>query len=201
MTNMGKITGLIVFIAIITSGVSFADTYQCRLSASRSALEGRFDVTRDIDQGFLTAGIGALSSNNSDDYKIADVKLTLGNEIIAPGLRCDLGFKGLLGSVEKDHEDGDLMALGFMISAAYEIPRIVSPIPIELSAALCVSPKPLCFLDSERYLEIGTNLSFNIIRNGAIVIGYKYIKVRIDNDPGHWNMSDDVVIIGLQLKV
>jgi hypothetical protein len=88
-----------------------------------------------------------------------------------------------------------------MLSAAYEIPRIISPIPVELSAAVCVSPKPLSFLDSERYLEIGTNLSFNIIRNGAIVLGYKYIKVRIDEDPGHWNMSDDVVFFGLQLKV
>ena len=201
MTNMGKITGFIVFIAIITSGISFADTYHFRLSASRSALEGRFDVTRDIDHGFLTAGIGAVYGNNSDDYKIADVKLTLGNEILVPGLRCDLGFKGLLGNVEKDHEDGDLMSLGFMLSAAYEIPRTVSPVPVELSAAVCASPEPLCFLDSERYLEIGTNLSFHIIRNGAIVLGYKYIKVRIDEDPGHWNMSDDVVFIGLQLKV
>ena len=201
MTDMKKVTGFIVFIAIITSGISFADTYDFRLSAGRSALEGRFDVTRNIDQGFLTAGIGAVYRNNSDDYKIADVKLTLGNEILVPGLRCDLGFKGLLGDVEKDHEDGDLMAIGFLLSAAYEIPKTVSPIPVELSAVVCASPEPLCFLDSERYLEIGTNLSFYIIKNGAIVLGYKYIKVRIDDDPGHWNMSDDVILIGFQLKL
>jgi hypothetical protein len=198
---MKKITGFIVFIAIITSGISFADTYNFRLSASRSALEGRFDVTRDIDQGFLTAGIGGVYRNNSDDYKIADVKVTLGNEILVPGLRCDLGFKGLLGDVEKDHEDGDLMAIGFLLSAAYDIPKTVSPIPVELSAVVCASPEPLCFLDSERYLEIGTNLSFYIIRNGAIVLGYKYIRVRIDDDPGHWNMSDDVILIGFQLRL
>ncbi len=198
---MKKVTGFIVFLGIITSGVSFADTYNFRLSASRSALEGRFDVTRDIDQGFLTAGIGAVYRNNSDDYKIADVKVTLGNEILVPGLRCDLGFKGLLGDVEKDHEDGDLMAIGFLLSAAYEIPKTVSPIPVELSAVVCASPEPLCFLDSERYVEIGTNLSFYIIRNGAIVLGYKYIRVRIDDDPGHWNMSDDVILIGFQLRL
>jgi hypothetical protein len=201
VTDMKKITGFIVFIAIITSGISFADTYNFRLSASRSALEGRFDVTRDIDQGFLTAGIGGVYRNNSDDYKIADVKVTLGNEILVPGLRCDLGFKGLLGDVEKDHEDGDLMAIGFLLSAAYEIPKTVSPIPVELSAVVCASPEPLCFLDSERYVEIETNLSFYIIRNGAIVLGYKYIRVRIDDDPGHWNMSDDLILIGFQLKL
>jgi hypothetical protein len=164
-------------------------------------LEGRFDVTRDIYPGSLTAGIGAVYNNNSDDYKIADLKLTLGNEILLPGLRCDLGFKGLLGDVEKDHEDGDLMAIGFLLAAAYEIPETVSLIPIELSAAICASPEPLCLLDSERYLEIGTNLSFRIIRNGAIVLGYKYIKVRIDDDSGHWNMSDDMVLIGFQLSL
>ncbi len=198
---MKKIIGFIVFIAIITSGISFADTYHFGLSAGRSALEGSLDVTRDIGQAFLTAGIGAMYSNNSDYYKIAHMKLTLGNEILVPGLRCDLGFKGLLGDVEKDHEDGDLMAIGFLLSAAYEIPMTISPIPVELSAAVCASPEPLCFLDSERYLEIGTNLSFHIIRNGAIVLGYKYVKVRIDEDPGHWNMSDDVVLIGFQLKL
>jgi len=201
VTDTKKITGFIVFIAITMSGVSFADTYHWRLSAGRSALEGRFDVTREIDQGLLTAGVGAVYSNNSDDYKIADVKFSLGNEIFVPGLRCDLGFKGLFGDVEKDHRDGDLMAMGFLLSAAYETPRTISPIPVVVSVAVCASPEPLCFLDSERYLEIETNLSVHIIENGAIVLGYKYIKVRIDDDPGHWNMSDDFVFIGFQLKL
>jgi hypothetical protein len=198
---MKKIIGFIVFIAIITSGISFADTYHFRLSASKSALEGRFDVTRDIEQGLLTAGIGAMYSDDSDDYKIADVKLTLGDEMLVPGLRCDLGFKGFLGDIDKDHEDGDLMAIGFLLSAAYEIPKIVSPIPVELSAAVCASPEPLCFLDSEGYLEIEANLGLHIIENGAIVLGYKHIRVRIDDNPGHWNMSDDVVSIGFQLRL
>ena len=201
MTDTKKITGFIVFIAISVSGVSFADTYHWRLSAGRSALEGRFDVKRDIDQGLITAGVGAMYSNNSDEYKIADVKFTLGNEIIVPGLRCDLGFKGLLGDVERDHRDGDLMAIGFLLSTTYETPRTVSPIPVEISVAACASPEPLSFLDSERYLEIETNLSVHIIENGAVVLGYKYIKVRIDDDTGHWNMSDDVFFIGLQLKL
>ena len=198
--NMKKITGAIVFIAIITSGICFADTYQFRLSASRSALEARFDVTRDIKRGYITAGIGGVYNDNHDDYKIADVKFALGDKILIPGLKCEVGFKGLLGEVEKDHRDGDLMAIGFLLSAAYEIAEIPLPIPVEVSASVCVAPSPLCFWDSERYLEIGTSLGFHIVKNGAIVLGYKYIKVRIDEHHRHWNMRDDVVFVGLRLK-
>ena len=197
---MKKIIGAIVFIAIITSGISFADTYHFELNASGSSLHARFDVTRDLDQAYLTAGIGGVYNDNDDDYKIADVKFALGNEILTPGLKCELGLKGLLGEVEKDRKDGDLMAIGFLLSAAYETPKTVSPIPVEVSASVCFAPSPLCFLDSESYLEIGTSLGFNIVKNGAIVLGYKYIKVDIDEDSADWNMSDDVVFVGVRLK-
>ena len=197
---MKKIIGAIVFIAIITPGISFADTYHFELNASGSSLQARFDVTRDLDQAYLTAGIGGIYHDNDDDYKIADVKLALGNEMLTPGLKCELGLKGLFGEVKKPHKDGDLMAIGFLLSAAYETPKTVLPIPVEVSASVCFSPSPLCFLDSERYLEIGTSLGFNIVKNGAIVLGYKYIKVHIDEDSADWNMSDDVVFVGVRLK-
>ena len=197
---MNKIIGAIAFIAIITPGISFADTYHFELNAGRSTVQARFDVTRDIERGYITAGIGGVYSDNHDDYRIADVKFALGDEILIPGLKCELGFKGFLGEVEKDHRDGDLMAIGFLLSAAYEIPEIALPIPTEVSASVCAAPNPVSFLDSERYLEIGTSLGFHIVKNGAIVLGYKYIKVHIDEHHRHWKMSDDVIFVGLRLK-
>ncbi len=200
MTNMKKIIGSIVFITIITSGISFANTYHFELNISQSALEARFDATRAIEQGSLTTGIGAVYNDNDDNYKIADVKLALGDEILTPGLKCELGFKGLLGEVEKDHKDGDLLAIGFLLSAAYEIPKTVSPIPLEVSAGVCIAPSPLSFLDLDRYLEIRTGLGFHIVKNGAIVLGYRYIEVRVDDNPRDWDMSDSAVSFGFRLR-
>ncbi len=196
---MKRIIGSIVFIIIITSGISFANPYHLQINASHSGLEAIFDATRAIDQGSLTTGIGFVYEDNHDEYKIADVKLTLGDEILTPGLKCNLGFKGLLGEVEKDHKDGDLMALGFLLSAAYEIPKTVSPIPLEVSASVCTAPDPLCFRDSERYLETRASVGLYVVENGAIVLEYRYIKVRIDDNPKDWDMSDSAVSFGFRL--
>ncbi len=196
---MKRIIGSIVFIIIITSGISFANPYHLQINASHSGLEAIFDATRAIDQRTLTTGIGFVYEDNHDEYKIADVKLTLGDEILTPGLKCNLGFKGLLGEVEKDHKDGDLMALGFLLSAAYEIPKTVSPIPLEVSASVCTAPDPLCSRDSERYLETRASVGLYVVENGAIVLEYRYIKVHIDDDPKDWDMSDSAVSFGFRL--
>ena len=196
---MKRIIASIAFITIITSGISFANPYHVKLNASRSGLEARFDVTHAVDQGTLTTGIGYMYEDNHDDYKIGDVKLTLGDEILTPGLRCDLGFKGLIGQVEKNHKDGDLMAIGFLLSAAYKTPKTISPIPLEISASVCTAPDPLCFWDSERYLETRAGVGIYVVGNGAIVLEYRHIKVRIDDDPKNWDMSDRAVSLGFRL--
>ncbi len=97
--DIKKIIGQIVFIMMITPGISFASTYDLEVNVGHSAIEGRFDRTQAINQGLLTAGIGAIY--NDDDYKIANVKLALGNGASLPELRFNLGFKGVLGDIEK----------------------------------------------------------------------------------------------------
>jgi hypothetical protein len=188
---------------IITSGISFADNadkYHFELGASSSGLEARLDVTRTCDQGYLTAGVGGVYEDNDDEYRIVDVKVVFGNEMLMDQLTCELGFKGLLGDIEEDRRDGDLAAIGFLLSAAYEIPKTVSPIPVEVSTSVCVAPGPLSFLDSERYGEIGIGVGFQIIENASIVLGYKHIKVHIHEHHRHWTMRDDAVSIGLRLR-
>ena len=196
--DIKKIIGQIVFITMITSGISFASTYHIELNASHSAIEARFGNTLALEQGVLTTGIGAIYSD--DDYKIADVKLTLGDGILLPGLKFNLGFKGILGDIEKGNKQGDLMAIGFLFSGKYSIPEAVSPIPIDVSVGINVAPEPLCFLDSDRYWGFRTSLDFRIVKNAAIILGYRYIEVRFDEDPGRWEMSDDTIFLGCQLS-
>ena len=196
--DIRKIIGQIVFIIMITSGISFASTYELEVNAGHSAIEGRLDRTTTIEKGLLTTGIGAVY--NDDDYKIANVKLTLGNGISLPELKFNLGFKGLLGNIEKDNKDGDLMAVGFLFLGKYSIPETISPIPIDVSVGFSYAPDSLCFLDSDRYLDFRASLDFRIVKNAAIILGYRYIKVRFDDNRGRWEMSDDAVLIGYQLR-
>jgi hypothetical protein len=195
---MIKMTVQIVFITLIMSTSSFASTYDLELNASYSALEARFNATLPLERGFLSTGIGAIY--NDDDYKIADMKLALGDGILLPELRFKLGLKGVLGRLERDHTDSDLMAVGFLFSVKYSIPQTISPIPIDISAGASFAPDPLCFLDSDKYLEVRTNLDFCIGRNGAIILGYRYIAVRLDDNNGHWDMSDATLFVGYQLR-
>ena len=196
--DIGKIIGQIVFIIMITSGISFASTYELEVNAGHSAIEGRLDRTTTIEKGLLTTGIGAVY--NDDDYKIANVKLTLGNGICLPELKFNLGFKGLLGNIEKDNKDGDLMAVGFLFLGKYSIPETISPMPIDVSLGFSYAPDSLCFLDSDRYLDFRTSLDFRIVKNAAIILGYRYIKVRFDDNRGRWEMSADAVFLGYQLR-
>jgi len=202
--DIKKIIGQIVFITMITSGISFASTYHIELNASYSDIEARFDNTLALEQGFLTTGIGAVYSD--DDYKIADVKLALGDGILLPGLKFSLGFKGILGDIEKGNKQGDLMAIGFLFSGKYSIPEAVSPIPIDVSVGIDVAPEPLCFSDSDSFSDsdgywgFKTSLDFRIVKNAAIILGYRYIKVSFDDDPRPWEMSDDTIFVGYQLS-
>jgi len=196
--NMKKVIGQIVFITIIMSSVCFAGIYDLEVNASRSVLEARFNATLPLEQGFLTTGIGAIY--NDDDYKIVDVKLALGGEVLLPELSFNLGFKGVLGNIEKDYKDGDLMAIGFLFSGKYTISETISPIPIDVSVGFSLAPDPLCFSDSDRYFEVRTSLDFCIVKNGAIILGYRYIKVGFSDDHGNWEMSDGTLFVGYQLR-
>ena len=196
--GMKKVIAQIVFITIIMSSVSFADIYDLEVNVGHSVLEARFNATLPLEKGFLKTGIGAIY--NDDDYKIADVKLTLSNGILLPELRYNLGFKGVLGNIEKDPKDGDLMAIGFLLSVKYTIPEAISPIPIDVSVGLSFAPDPLCFSDSDRYLEVRTSLDLCIAKNGAIILGYRYIKVRLDDNYGQWEMSDATLFVGYKIR-
>jgi len=195
--NMKKIIGQIVFFTLIISGVSFANTYDLELNVGHSVLEARFNAALPLEQNFLTTGVGVIY--NDDDYKIVDAKLALSGEAFLPELTFTLGFKGLLGNMEKDYKDGDLMGVGFLLSGKYALPEIIVPIPVDVSVGFTFSPDPLCFSDSEKYLEVRTGLDFHIITSGIITLGYRYIKADFDNDYGQWDMSDGTLFIGYRM--
>jgi hypothetical protein len=188
----------IVFITLFICTPSFAGMYDLALHASRSDLEARFNATLPLEKGAVSTGLGAIYRDTG--YRIADMKLTLGRELLAPGLRLNLGLKGVAGNVERDQREGDLMAVGILVSGRYPLPETISPFPIAVSALVSFAPEPLCFSDSERYLGLRASLDFPVVESGAILFGYRHIRARLHDSHGQWNMTDAVFFVGYRLR-
>jgi len=187
----------IVFIVLLTSTPLFAGIYELELKASPSDLEAGYCAGLPLEKGILSTGLSALYRNA--DYKIADMKLALGKELWAPGLRIHLGLKGLVGEVERDQKKGDLSAVGILVSARYPVPQTISPLPIGFSAGVSFAPEPLCFWDAQRYIDVRTSLDLRVAKNGEILIGYRYIGAHIEDNQGKWKVSDAALFVGYRL--
>lgn len=193
-----KIIGQIIFMAIMMSHVAFADIYDLEMNVGSSTLEARFNATLPVEEGFLTTGIGAIY--NEDDYKLADITLALGKDGVLPGVKFSVGLRGLWGDIDREYQDSDLMAAALAFSGKYTAPKSILPIPVGVSMDLSFAPDPLCFLDSDRYLGFRTSLDLSIIKGGALILGYRYIKIDFDDSHGKWDMSDDMFFVGYQLR-
>jgi hypothetical protein len=196
--NMKKFVILVVFIALFTSTPSFAGIYELEVMASRSDLEARYCADLPLEKGILSTGLGVIYRN--EDYWIADMKLTLGEELWAPGLRLHIGLKGLVGEVERDQNKGGLTAVGVLVSARYSIPPTISPLPLGVSAGVSFAPEFLCFSDAERYLDVRTSLDFRVAKNGEILLGYRCVHARLEDDRVRWKISDATLFIGYRLS-
>jgi hypothetical protein len=192
------IIGPAILLVLFLSSISYAATHIIELDASRETIEGSYAHKMPVEFGFLTAGIGALYSE--DDYRIGHLGFTVGDGMPSAGLHFNLGFKGVIGNVEKNSNEADLMAIAFLFTGTFNIPETILPIPVDLSLKASMAPEPLCFSDSDRYMDLRASLDFRIVKNAAIILGYRYIETRLEKDNGKWEISDGTLLIGYQLE-
>lgn len=116
------------------------------------------------------------SSEKHADNKLGSAGVDAYGELDAlPGLEMGVGTKLYGGRV--DHEDVLGVGLGGLLR--YAPPAMNGFV---FSGTLYYAPKVLSFLDSERLLESGLRLGYQIIPNAAVYVGYRNIRTHIEHD-------------------
>ncbi|MDM8522531.1 hypothetical protein QUF80_04095 [Desulfococcaceae bacterium HSG8] len=173
------------------------------VNANRSDLEAVFGHTweEDTDSFLTSAGFSALYSE--DNYKIGSASFALGNRGLIERMKFEMGFRGVLGTVEKDRKSGDVGAVGFLISVAYDFPEIDFlgygiPIDLEFSGNMTAAPSQLCTGDLDEYLEMKTTMGLYLLgeKKGMIFIGYRNVEARFEEDDDKWKKSEGDLFMG-----
>ncbi len=198
---MKKITILLMmfsFISFFFISNSIADEFDFRLSTNKNALDSEMNGLFNISNTVVMPGISVVYDN--DDYKILFLKALITNEVFIDGLTGGLGFKGAWGRAEKSDINGDVLNLGFMCYASYDLSKTdLNHYPVILSSSLCFSPEPLSFVDTKEFIEILAECSWKILDQASLVLNYRYIGIDFTNSR-KWRKSDSTGYIGLKFS-
>lgn len=196
MITIKRIGLIVALLALVLPRTSLAQNLTAEIDANSSDIE--LKIGHDFPLYENTAEIG-FGVSYSDDFLISNVNFVLKGQVFVPELTLGLGFKGTVGEVEIHNVDYDLRAIGFLVLGEYDFGEKFLNLPIRASASLSVAPDPLCFSDTDRYLEFSTGIYLYVVRNGAIGIVYRSFEARFDVASGKPKDSDDAVLLGFTL--
>ncbi len=189
-------------ILILTLGLwchaSYARTYNFQIYANSNDFTANVESESMISEAVLNVGGGIAFSEG--DYRMGDIHFAVKDEVFIPALTLGLGFKGMLGTAEVNNNDYDIISIGFMLLGEYDFRKIYYNLPVLIYASFTGSPDPLCFGDTDTYLEFNTGIKGYIVKNAAIVFGYKSLEVRFNDDPDENKLIDDAFYFGVELS-
>ena len=190
----------ILFAAVMIfflSATASAGSVSFELNANMDDVAGVVDYDSQAFGAILNAGGGLIFSDN--DYTLGNLHIALKDQIFAPALTLGLGFKGVYGQTEVSSEDYDIAAIGFSLLGEYDFREIYSNFPIMIFAEITGAPDPLSFRDTTTYMDFNTGIRGYIVRNAAIVVGYRVLKVDLEASNTSGELTDDAFYIGLRL--
>lgn len=197
MWNRFSVVLLAVLALFIFSATALAGSVSVEINANTDDVAGVVEYDSQAFGAVLNLGGGFIFSNN--DYTIGDLHIALKDEIFAPALTLGLGFKGLLGQAEVSDDDYDVTAIGFALLGEYDFRKIYLNFPILIYAELSGSPDPLSFNDTTGYMDFNTGIRAYLVRNAAVVLGYRVLKIDFEDGGRSDDLSDDAWYIGLRL--
>ncbi len=190
----------VLFAAVIIfflSATASAGTVSVEINANAGDVAGGVEYDSQAFGAVLNTGGGLLFSDN--DYTLGDVHIGLKDELFAPALTLGLGFKGLVGQAEVSREDYDIAAIGFVLLGEYDFRKIYVNFPLLVFAEFSGAPDPLSFRDTTGYMNFNTGIRAYLVRNAAIVAGYRVLRFDLKDSDTKDELTDDAFYIGLRL--
>ena len=174
-----------------------ARTYNVQIYANSDDFIANVESESLISEALLTVGGGFAHSEG--DYQMGNAYFAVQDEVFIPALTLGLGFKGIGGTAEVDKDDYNVFAVGFMVLGEYDFRKVYYNLPLLLYANFTGAPDPLCFDDTDSYLELNLGVKGYIVKNAALVLGYKSTEVRFNDDPDKKKLTDDAVYFGVEI--
>lgn len=176
------------------------------VNANDSLAEGRLSLTMPFLPEDVTMGINGVIS--ADDFFTISIDGVYANRFLTDALTLGVGFRGIFGNMDKDDNvDANITAAGFMGTLIWDVPDIEvyydRYLDIELAAELCVSPSPLTFGDTDRYLEgrFYTALNLSQDKRSSVMLGYRYLNLDFNTDEnGEWSRTDEGFYFGYRFR-
>jgi len=166
---------ILTFSLVCFSATALADSIDINLRDSSAQLQYNASMGRDtLGRSEIHAGV--LYTNDNDT--LADLGLLVQDEMgeNAPGVTVGVGLKGLVANTK--NSNARALALGGLVRfAPFEDSRF------GISGKIYLSPNITTFGDADRYIETGVTLDYEIIPQAIIYIGYRKIKINIDQSP------------------
>ncbi len=199
MIKINKIILTVLLFTLVFPIISHGETFDFELNANSTDVEGKLNAQLPAYSTYLYVGVGAIFSDNDDDYWVANVSAALKDEVLLEALTIGLGFKGLTGQADVHNEDFNIRSLSFLALGEYDFRKTNIRLPISLSLSYAMSPTPLNFSDTKKYQEFISTVYVHIGNSASAVVGYRNIDARFDDDPGEAKHSDDAFFFGIKL--
>ncbi len=198
MTDKIRLALTLLLIILFFPKISSGETINIEVNTNSSDLEAKIDYQLEFYESNIDIGAGMIYS--SEDYFFSNLNFALKDEVFIPGLTLGLGLKGLVGVAEINNKDFNLLAISFLAVGEYDFRNDFPGLPIVVSASISMAPRTLCFLESERYLEFTSAVYVYLLKNGAVVAGYRSISARFEKSSDEEKKSDDGLFFGFKLS-
>ena len=116
------------------------------------------------------------SEKNLDNGTYIDLNFLMMNELPIKGLHIGLGVK----LNYSDSFNSDFVSIPLGIEFKYKIPAY-NLIPLYLAGSAYYAPSVLTLSDAEDYFEYRVSFDIEVIRNGAITLGFRSLELNYDN--------------------
>ena len=194
------ILGTILTLLMLTPVSGFSqDRYEVGLRVNDSAIECIAGMEFTAMPGKMRIDANGLYED--DAYTMVGTSITFGDEVLTPGLTGRLGFRGVLGDFDRPGSDSNLVSAAFTLAADYDLSSAYLSyyIPLVLHADVNFGPSPVCFDDTEEYIEANAGVDWMIIQNAALMLNLRYLEVEFD-DPVKWQEDDWALYGGVKFR-